>query len=257
MATTLYPALYGHGLYTFDQMMAEIRKYGHPEFVRRLEVWLLDQHGAMGVGDAWRATGTQPNRPGFAPEGRSFHQSQKFRSGLLKCAAVDLVVVKFGAAHRSPFWNEVPKQGSALARRYGLHCNITGAAGEPWHMQPIEIDGWSEWVNGGRHDPVAGYKIPTPSTPPPATPDPAPGPDTPPGVPAMRKGSTDANTVVSGWPKGRVSTLQTILGGITVDGNFGPQTDTKLRDVQFKGGLFVDGIFGAQTSAKVVEWRGH
>lgn len=255
MATTLYPALYGHGVYTFDQMMGEIRKYGHPEFIRRLEVWLLDQNGKMGVGDAWRATGTQPNRPGFAPEGQSFHQTQQFRSGLLKCMAVDLVVLRYGSAHRSPTWKEVPAEGSDLARRYGLHCNI---ATEPWHMQPIEVDGWSNWVNAGRKDPVAGYKIPTPATPPPTTPDPAPGPDTPPGTPSMRKGATNATTVVAGWPGGRVSTLQQILGGgITVDGQFGAQTDARLRTVQFEGGLAVDGVFGPQTSAKFVEWRGH
>lgn len=254
MAVTLYPALYGHGVYTFDQMMREIREHGEPEFVRRLEVWLLDQHGTMGIGDAWRATGTQPNRPGFAPEGQSFHQTQRFRDGLLKCMAVDLVVIRPGGPHRPPYWKEVPKKDSALARRYGLHCNIST---ETWHMQAIEVNGWSSWVNAGRHRPVAGYKIPTPATPPPATPDPAPGPDTPPGSPSMRKGATDANTVVAGWPAGRVSTLQKILGDITVDGQFGPQTDTRLRDTQFKGGIAVDGVYGPQTSAKFVEWRGH
>jgi hypothetical protein len=81
---------------------------------------------------------------------------------------------------------------------------------------------------------------------------------TPPGYPSMSKakGSTDANTVVDGWPGGRVSTLQRILGGITVDGYFGSQTDAKLRQVQEDGGLIVDGIYGTQCEQAFLEWRG-
>lgn len=133
-----------------------------------------------------------------------------------------------------------------------------------WKTQPKNTtngmgQSWAKWLhletNPARW--ADGRSIWERSSTPPSTPDPAPGPDTPPGTPSMRKGATDATTVVAGWPGGRVSTLQTILGGITVDGNFGVQTDTKLRAVQLEGGLTVDGVFGPQTSAKFVEWRGH
>lgn len=248
--TILYPRSYGTTVGTFDQMMAELRAHGHPEYIRRMTRWLLDQGGRMGIGDAWRATGTQPNLWGFAPEGRSFHQDQKFRSGFIGSCAVDLIVRVPGGAHRSPYWSEVPRQGSALAKKYGLHCNIDS---EPWHMQPIEIDGWYSWIKAGSPDPVKGYPIPSPA--------PAPVPvvlATPPGYPSMSmaKGSTNANTVVTGWPGGRVSTLQAILGGITVDGRFGPQTDAKLREVQKVGGLIVDGIYGKQCETAFLAWRG-
>ncbi len=156
--TTLYPMGYGNTMAPLDVMMAELLAHGHPEYIRRIKAWFIAQGGKIGIGDAWRATGTQPSLPGFAPEGRSFHQDQKFTSGFIGSCAVDLVVARDGLAHRSPTWSEVPQQGSVLAVKWGLHCNIVPS--EPWHMQPIEIDGWQSWVDAGRKDPVANYPLP-------------------------------------------------------------------------------------------------
>src|SRR5690606_31584007 len=67
-------------------------------------------------------------------------------------------------------------QGSDEAAKWGVHCNVgtPGAVGaEPWHMQPVEIDGWASWIAAGSPDPVTNYAIPgTPVPKPEPTPDP-------------------------------------------------------------------------------------
>lgn len=75
----------------------------------------------------------------------------------------------------------------------------------------------------------------------PAGPTPAPAP-APQGRAEVRQGSTG----------GDVQYLQQIIsdhagGNIDVDGQFGPQTDARVRDVQTAYGLAVDGIVGPQT----------
>ena len=127
----------------------------HPVFHDRFFRWVEAQGGKIGIGGGWRATGTQPDRYGFAPEGKSFHQSQTFASGIVAYCAVDLVHVNPGGVHRAPRWDEVPAQGSAEAARWGVHCNVSS---EAWHMQPVEIDGWQSWVDNGRKDPVSLVK---------------------------------------------------------------------------------------------------
>lgn len=134
----------------------------HPEYVRRLLAWLSSKEGKIGIGGTWRATGTQPVAPGFAPEGRSFHQDQRYADGVVGATAVDLVAPNGTNVHRAPNWSEVPAQGSAEAKRWGVHCNIST---EAWHMQPVEIDGWQSWFNGGRPAPRVGYPIPEPPQP--------------------------------------------------------------------------------------------
>jgi len=242
---TLYPWGYGHGMGTIDQIMAELNQKGHPEFVRRIRPWLVAQGGHVGIGGGWRST--QPTKPGFAPDGKSFHQTQKFASGLLKFCAVDLVVDVVGGAHRAPYWKEVPKEGTALARTWGLHCNVTG---EPWHMQPIEIDGWTTWVNAGRKDPVKGYRIP--GNPPTTTPGLIK--DEPP--PTLQVGVVNPNNVR--W-------LQQILNErfgttLTVNGVFGATTKTGVIKMQ---GILdreitdigtADGVYGPRTSAALGTW---
>jgi hypothetical protein len=164
MSEILYPTSYKTRLVTIDELFSEhhVDKM-HPEFARRLRCWLVDQGGNVGIGGSWRDTGAQPDKPGFAPEGQSFHQYQKFASGLIKFSAVDLVVRDPGKVHRSPKWSEVPVQGSEWAKKYGVHANV-GAPGQPgaesWHMQCVEIDGWASWDRAGHPDPVSGYPIP-------------------------------------------------------------------------------------------------
>jgi hypothetical protein len=57
----------------------------------------------------------------------------------------------------------------------------------------------------------------------------------------LRRGSTGAN----------VRYLQTVLGGLKIDGQFGPITDRAVRAFQSANGLKVDGIVGPITWAKL------
>lgn len=156
--TTLYPSGYNRTLLDIDALFVRhhVDKM-HPEFARRLRAWLISMGGEVGIGGSWRDDGSQPDKPGFAPEGKSFHQFQSFASGLIKFCAVDLVVRNGAGVHRAPHWDEAPAQDSDEAARWGVHCNV---ATESWHMQPIEIDGWLRWDLAGRPDPVANYPIP-------------------------------------------------------------------------------------------------
>lgn len=174
----MYPSSYGRTLLDIDALFERhhVDKM-HPEFARRLRAWLIAQEGRIGIGGSWRDTGTQPDRPGFAPEGRSFHQYQRFASGLVAFAAVDLVARNGAGVHRAPQWDEVPVQGSNEARRWGVHCNVSS---ESWHMQPVEIDGWASWTTAGRPDPAAGYPLPTDPVTPPEVHPPEPVPEDPP-----------------------------------------------------------------------------
>lgn len=159
---TSHPIGYASRVVTLDQLRATHEPKMHPEFARRLFAWLA-HHDGYGIGGGWRAT--QPDRPGFAPDGKSFHQNQTFASGFVGYCAVDLVVADPGKVHRAPTWAE-----TVDAPNWGLHTFITN---EPWHMQPIEIRGWQTWVNAGRPDPPR-FKLPgdTPETTPPAPPPP-------------------------------------------------------------------------------------
>jgi hypothetical protein len=141
---TLYPDGYGTAEVTLEQLKAKHGPKMHPEFARRLFAWIEVRGGFVGIGGGWRAV--QPVKPGFAPPGKSFHESQTFASGLVVYAAVDLVVRQPGQKHRAPTWAETDD-----ARPFGLHTFVTG---EPWHMQCVEMRGYQTWVNAGRPDPA-------------------------------------------------------------------------------------------------------
>ena len=161
---TLYPNGYGTGEVTLDRMRELHGGKMHPEFARRFFAYIEAMGGRMGVGGGWRST--QPVKPGFAPDGQSFHQDQRFASGMIRYAAVDLVHRQPGQVHRSPSWAE-----TATAPDHALHTFITG---EPWHIQCIEMRGWQSWVNAGRPDPITaalpGDPLPDPPLPPPPPP---------------------------------------------------------------------------------------
>lgn len=156
---TLYPDGYGTAEITLERMVAKHGGKMHPEFARRFFAWIVSEGGRMGVGGGWRST--QPIKPGFAPPGMSFHETQVFSSGFAGYAAVDLVHRQLGQVHRSPSWAE-----GESAKEFGLHTFVSG---EPWHVQCIEMRGYQTWVNAGRPDPqpiaLPGDK-PTPPPPP-------------------------------------------------------------------------------------------
>lgn len=162
----LVPFGYSNRYVTLGWLEEWLLVHHHPEYVRRLLAWLHFKGGAVGVGGGWRAGGAQPDRPGFAPEGKSFHQDQAYDDGFVGACAVDTVFrdgPDAGDAHDGIAWSEVPQQGSAEAAIWGVHANVGSPSlpgGESWHIQPVEIDGWATWWNSGRPAPRAGYPIP-------------------------------------------------------------------------------------------------
>lgn len=157
---------YSTTLVTLRDLEVRLLAHHHPEYVRRLIAWIEHKDGIIGVGGGWRADGTQPDAPGFAPEGKSFHQNQRYTDGFIGAAAVDLVKRNpAGGAHLGVSWSDTIPQGSGEAVAWGLHCNVgRPPGGEPWHMQPIELDGWGTATGDGTRPapaPVIGYPLPT------------------------------------------------------------------------------------------------
>jgi hypothetical protein len=169
--TVRIPWGYSRSYKTLAEAETFLLVHYHREYIRRLLAWLSSQDGAVGIGGTWRAGGTQPvNVDGevrFAPEGKSFHQDQKYADGFLGACAVDLVCPNGAGVHRAPRWDEVPAQGSLVARAWGVHCNVFS---EPWHMQPVEIDGWQSWMNAGCPAPRPNYPLPGDDIDPPTVP---------------------------------------------------------------------------------------
>ena len=107
MSETLYPLGYGTRLVTWEVLEATHKPHAHPAAWRVISNFLQHQGGKFGIGGGRRLHGQQPDKPGFAPEGESFHQDQPFPSGYFY-SAWDLVVVNPGFRHRAPLWSEVP-----------------------------------------------------------------------------------------------------------------------------------------------------
>jgi peptidoglycan hydrolase-like protein with peptidoglycan-binding domain len=225
----LFPSGYGTSMVTVDELFRKHHEGKmHPEYARRLRAWLIANEGRIGIGGSWRAS--QPAKPGFAPEGKSFHQSQQFSSGRVAFCAVDLVHVVPGKKHRAPTWDEVPRKGSQEAKRWALHCNVTRPS-EPWHIQPIEIDGYGSWVRGGRKD----FSVMTIIPPAPAPKPPAGAIFAYPGQPLRLGSKGDA-----------VKLVQAVIGA-KPDGDYGPATERRVKAWQKSRGMFVDGVVGAVT----------
>lgn len=163
----LVPFGYQRAERTLEEVQSWLLVHHHPEYARRFLYWLDSRDGEIGPGGGWRAQ--QPVRDGFAPEGKSFHQNQRYRDGFFGACAVDVVVRNGTREHRAPTWDEVPRQGTAEAVLRGVHANVDqGATPESWHIQPIEIDGWATWMQQGCPAPRPNYPLPnaTPSAPP-------------------------------------------------------------------------------------------
>lgn len=152
-----YPVGYGTARVSFTELKRRYSGGMEPEYARRLFAWIASKGGAVGIG-----SGSRPNPSNVSAAsraGQSFHQTQTFSDGSRYFCAVDLVHVNGGNRHRTIRWSEVPEEGSSEARKWGLHCNVQSPQ-EPWHMQPIEIDGFHGWANSGRRRPAPGYRIP-------------------------------------------------------------------------------------------------
>lgn len=162
--TVRIPWGYGTEYVTIDQARGRLLAHYHPEYVERLCAWLTHKNGSIGIGGHFRSDGTQPDKPGFAPEGKSFHQNQQYADGFVGACAVDLVAPDGpdgNNAHDGVSWAMTIPQGSQEALKWGLHCNVGfPPTGEPWHIQPIEIDGWDTWRFNGSPAPRAGYPFP-------------------------------------------------------------------------------------------------
>ena len=242
MAETLYPWGYQRALVTKDRLKQLARwDLLEAEMGQRFEAWLVSREGRIGVGGAVRFY--QPVADGFAPPGKSFHELQQFVSGLNKYCAFDIVVRNGSNIHRAPRWAEVPQQGTGHPdiTDYGVHANVPG---EPWHIQPIEIDGWQTWVNNGRPHPNGNFPIKNP-----VLPD-APRTDPPLGSRTLR---IAAPTMKGGdilW----VQQLLRDRGGLTlsVDGYYGLQTASRVKIFQGWEGLTQDGVVGPMTWAALL-----
>ncbi len=180
--TVLYPDGYGTRMVTIDQMRARHQAKMHPEFARRFFSYIIHKEGKLGVGGGWRDGGAQPSGPTFAPEGKSFHQYQRFASGVVGYAAIDLVTTDGPDAsneHDSITWAM-----TSDAPLFGLHTFIKSPIEEPWHIQPVEIRGWQSWVDAGRKDPNPAFALP-------GAPLPQPNPVPPTGPPYLPTGVPD------------------------------------------------------------------
>lgn len=174
----LIPWGYGTQFKTLAWVRDTLAPYYHPEALRRILIWLHDQGGEIGVGSWWREV--QPVKPGAAPEGRSFHQTQFFNDGSKGALAIDVVKRNpNGGNHLAVSWADVPAQEGtpaqrAAAKKYGFHMNV-GKPGDPfpkgeqWHGQTVEHDGYDTWERQGKPPPATDY--PTPGTPTPGDDD--------------------------------------------------------------------------------------
>lgn len=264
MTEVLYPIFYGTRLVTMDVLRATFQPNMHPAHWPRIENFLLHQGGKFGIGGGYRPPGTQPNRPGFAPPGESFHEGQQFPSGRYYCA-LDMVVVNPGYVHRAPLWTEVPQQTSQLALNYGVHANVgrPGERGaESWHFQPVELDGFKAWAAAGKPDIMYNYpfvvSLPRPT--PPQPPVPPTQPDTK-GIIVQFTSRTLKRGSVGNDVKFFQRQLNEIAGqGLLLDKFYGEKTEKAVLNFQnfFKvtsdgKPLGSDGILGPNTQQAIIE----
>jgi hypothetical protein len=241
MADT-FPNGYAHRLISIVELRERHEPKMHPEYARRLFACIEAADGLLGIGGGWRSRETQaanhaksPNT--FAPPGASFHESHPWASGIEAYAAVD-TVGRHGRHHDA--WNWMRDH----AGRFGL-CTFWNVNGEPWHTQFADLPkGAKTWKSAGSPDPPifalpgqAGRLQPMAAL----------------GQPFGDFPDNDDKPVISiGWHGDMVHYVQRVIaeragGGIEVDGDFGPQTERRVKDAQFVANLPPTGI---------VDWNG-
>ncbi len=242
---TTYPNGYANQLVPLDDLRATHEPKMHPEYANRIFACVEEAGGLVGIGNGWRSRETQaanhqrsPNT--FAPPGLSFHESHTFASGVDAYAAVDTV----GRDGRhDEAWDWMRDQ----AGRFGLRT-FWNVNGEPWHTQCNDLpNGVSSWTNAGMPDPP-GFRVLGTAAPRAAlSAGAAPRPDY-----GLYPLNADKPVVQLGWHGDLVTYLQRVIldaagGNISVDGDFGPQTDSRVRDLQAFVKLAVTGT---------VDWNG-
>ena len=282
MDEVLYPVGYRTEMVTLDELKRRFTPHMHPEAARRGFAFIESKGGLIGIGSGYRAPGVQPNAPGFAAPGKSFHEGQQFPSGLYYVAWDMVAVNENGGNHRAPRWAEVPRQGTDAAFDFGVHMNV---GTESWHMQPIELDGWDSWVRAGRPDlghftfrddqtqpeplpepqptPVPTPPDPTPiPVPEPPMPDPNPTPQPAPQSPAPTPQEITVQFTSRNLQQGAsgpdVKFYQGILNRIagqelTEDGQYGAKTAQAVKNWQTFFGMTVDGVMGPNTQRSLIE----
>lgn len=242
MADT-FPNGYGNRLVGFDELRERHEPKMHPEYARRIFACIDAADGVVGIGGGWRSGATQaanhakaPNT--FAPPGSSFHESQHWASGFDAYAAVD-TVGRHGRHDEA--WNWMRDH----AGEFGL-CTFWNVHGEPWHVQFVDLPkGARSWKQAGSPDPTpfalaGGRSSPVDTT----------------GGAASPYGAFPSNddkpVLRSGWHGDLVRYVQLVIdraagGNIEVDGVFGPQTEGRVKDVQFVAELAPTGV---------IDWNG-
>lgn len=237
-----FPHGYGNRLVSFDELRERHEPKMHPEYARRIFACIRAADGLVGIGGGWRSSAEQakshaaaPNT--FAPPGSSFHEAQAWASGREAYAAVD-TVGRHGRHDEA--WNWMRDH----AGTFGL-CTFWNVNGEPWHVQFADLPkGARTWKSAGNPDPptFAFTELTM-----------APGGTTDPLGQLDEFPANDAKPVVSiGWYGDLVRYLQQVIadqagGRITVDGDFGPKTEGRVKDLQFLAEVPATGV---------VDWNG-
>ena len=246
--TITAPDGYGNRLVTLDQLRERHGARMHPEYARRLFACIEASEGLVGIGGGWRSTAEQSanyarDRNTFAPPGSSFHETHRFAKGDEWYAAVD-TVGRNGEHDRA--WNWLRDHAGSFGLRTFWDVN-----GEPWHVQCNDIPaGVSAWKAAGSPDPrpfeladrsPSNRTSLTESATSTARRDYGPFPD-----------NDDKPVVRIGWHGDLVRYLQSVIldragGRIAVDGDFGPRTEARVKDVQ---------AFAKLVASGVVDWAG-
>ena len=247
-----------------------------PEFARRLKMLMdagIDAGHAIGVGGGWRSSEGQyslflsryhpeddsnPVGDTYWPHTLSSVEAAKF--GLPVGKRVDYWEKNPGVAAAAPpgrsYHESTTREGRCLAAdmigdmnwmtshaaAYGLVHFAN--AGEPWHLQPIEIPHGRKNYSSTLYEPLKVWgNSSTPLPPPPKPPTP---------VVIVPEPTIRLRTPYQSGKN--VSTLQQIMKfwgwyTATVDGWAGPKTVEAIKRMQTALRITVDGIYGPQTAA--------